>query len=144
MITSSARSLAIFLLLLNGLGALVGGCSLISDPTGASLGLPSSWVDKLPFTNYLIPGIILLLVNGVLSVYCALLTIVRGSRYEKFIIAQGIVLIVWILVQVSIFKMVHVLHVAMFGIGLTIIALGMILSFNQANNGFNSNGNNHI
>jgi hypothetical protein len=144
MINRSARLLAIFLLLLNGIGALIGGWSLMSDPTGVELGLPPSWINRLPFTNYLIPGILLFVINGLLGILCAVGTFARAAGYERFIVTQGVLLMGWILVQVLMLQTVETLHISMLGIGLTLIALGMILSLNQARNGFDNNVNSHI
>lgn len=129
----SARSLVITLLLLNGVAALYGGWSLISDPTGRELELPADWITRLPFDTYLIPGLILLSANGVLSVIAAVLTILRRPGYERFVILQGMVLMSWILIQVCIVRETAFLHFTMAAIGLSITVLGVILLVNTNN-----------
>jgi len=42
------------------LGALPVGVSLITDPSGAGIGLPNSWIANSIFGSYLVPGLYLL------------------------------------------------------------------------------------
>lgn len=135
MINRSARLLAIFLLLVNAAAALYGGWSLMTDSSGAALGLPPEWISRLPFRNYFIPGVMLFLVNGIFSVLAAIATISRSRGYEKFVIVQGCLLIAWIFVQVIILHTTGFLHFATAGIGLTLLGLGFILIIDQMREG---------
>lgn len=60
------RARNIFLIVLGflAIGAIGGGVVLIMSPTGEILGLPISEFNNIPFSNFLIPGIILLTVLG--------------------------------------------------------------------------------
>jgi hypothetical protein len=61
----TARNLLISLLLFLGIGALAGGTLLILSPSGKWLGnLPISILDRSPFSNFLVPGMILFSVIG--------------------------------------------------------------------------------
>ena len=61
----TARNILVALLLFLGLGAMGGGALLILSPSGKLIGgLPLSIVKNSPFTDFLIPGIILFLVLG--------------------------------------------------------------------------------
>lgn len=51
--------------LLLGIGAVFGGTALVLDPSGRQLGVPISILETSPFTNFLIPGFILLIVLGI-------------------------------------------------------------------------------
>jgi hypothetical protein len=63
--SNTARNIHLFLLAFLGLSAIGGGGALIISPSGKLLGgLPLSILDKSPFTNFLIPGIILFVVLG--------------------------------------------------------------------------------
>ena len=53
------------LVIFQGISGILGGIGLILDPTGKSLHLPIIWLENSPFSDYLIPGIILLIVLGV-------------------------------------------------------------------------------
>ena len=53
-----------------GLSAIGGGGALIISPSGALLGgLPLSILGNSPFTNFLIPGMILFLVLGIFPIF---------------------------------------------------------------------------
>lgn len=58
----------IFLIVLGflALGAIGGGIVLIVSPDGALIGLPLSEFKNMPFTSYLIPGIVLFSILGVI------------------------------------------------------------------------------
>lgn len=140
MIHKSARSLAIFLLLVNGVGAFYGGWSLMTDPSGIALGLPRDWIHRIPFHDYFIPGVILFIVNGILSFLCALATMGQSRGYEKMVMVQGSLLTGWILIQVLMLQTTEFLHFTMAVIGLTLIALGAILFINRIRNGLANHG----
>jgi hypothetical protein len=54
----------LFLLAFLGVSALFGGGVLIISPSGRLLGMPLSMLDKSPFTDFLIPGLILFIILG--------------------------------------------------------------------------------
>ena len=61
----TARNILITLLLFLGMSALGGASLLIISPSGKLIGdLPLSILEHSPFTNFLIPGIILFFVLG--------------------------------------------------------------------------------
>jgi len=60
-----SRNILIGLLAMLGLGAIGGGGALILSPSGKLLGgLPLAMLNKTPFSDFLIPGIILFFVLG--------------------------------------------------------------------------------
>ena len=62
---TTARNILLFLLAFLGLSAIGGGGALIISPSGKLLGgLPLSILERSPFNNFLIPGIILFVVIG--------------------------------------------------------------------------------
>lgn len=113
--------LSIALLLINGLGALYGGGNLMIYPDGSGFGMPLSLLACTPFHNFLIPGIILFVANGVSSiVVCtALLLNIRGSWW--LVMAQGAVLVGWIVIQVILIQGVGFLHFLFGFVGLALI-----------------------
>ena len=66
--TKVKRIRNIFLIVLGflALGAIGGGLVLIISPTGELLGLPLSEFNNMPFDSYLIPGVILFSILGVI------------------------------------------------------------------------------
>lgn len=75
-----ARNVLLFVLGFLALGAIGGGAVLIISPTGEMIGLPLSEFKNLPFSSFLIPGIILLTVLGVVP---ALLIIALLRKSES-------------------------------------------------------------
>lgn len=118
--------LAVVLLLINGLGAIYGGTNLVAFPDGSSIGLSLSLLEHSPFENYFVPGIVLLLANGVLSMI-AVLAILMGARISALLVVlQGVLLTGWILVQMLLIQTVYFLHVVMGTIGVLLMVIGWL------------------
>jgi hypothetical protein len=64
--TKITRNLFLVLLGLLSTGAIGGGTILIISPSGELLGIPLSEYKNLPFNSYLIPGIILFILLGII------------------------------------------------------------------------------
>ncbi|PLX13440.1 MAG: hypothetical protein C0597_11745 [Marinilabiliales bacterium] len=60
-----SRNILLALLAFLGLGAIGGGIILIISPTGEMLGVPITEFKNIPFNSFLIPGIILFSVIGI-------------------------------------------------------------------------------
>ena len=102
------------------------GCvSLVAAPDGRIMQMPVSYLDGSPFSDYLIPGLIILLVLGVfrLVVLAGLWLRPRPAWYGAFAVGCG--LIIWILVEVLIIPL-SVLH-AFFGVVGVLIAVVTLL-----------------
>jgi hypothetical protein len=63
--TQLSRTILLILLALLGIGALFGGGVLIVSPSGKLFGMPLSMLDRSPFPDFLIPGMILFVVLGI-------------------------------------------------------------------------------
>jgi hypothetical protein len=120
------RISALLLLSINGLGALYGGISFIADPTGGSMQMPLSYLEHSPFRSYLIPGIVLLLVNGCLSIATIILLLLKHARAPWLVMAQGVLLSGWILVQMALLRMFYPpLHLTFLLMGLCLLGCGI-------------------
>lgn len=87
---------------ITALGALPVSVSLISDPSGAGIGLPNSWISNSIFGSYLVPGLYLLLMNGVGMIGLIVLILARHWAAPWWMGTLGVGLIIWILVQLAI------------------------------------------
>ena len=129
------RSWVLFILqLFLGVGAVFGGVVLMIDPTGDLVGLPSTILERSPFNNFLIPGIILFIVLGVFPLFLSIALITRWDwrmadkinifkdRHWSwtFSLYSGFALIIWITVQVYMINAVALLHILYITLGLTI------------------------
>jgi hypothetical protein len=84
-----------------GIGAVVCGALLIIGPDGHYLQMPSDMLKNSPFRNFLIPGVVLFLVNGVGNIVSAVLCF-RLHRIAGFSgLFFGFGLIIWLFVQIS-------------------------------------------
>ncbi|MBN8707004.1 MAG: hypothetical protein J0L62_14115 [Bacteroidetes bacterium] len=118
------NSLAFLLLLLNGTGAIYGGWLLITSPDGSSLQLPLDYLKSSPFETYLIPGIILFTVNGLFSFLTLLLMILKNKKVPWFILAQGVMLTGWIIVQVIMIQVFHPFQLIFGIVGIILMGIG--------------------
>jgi hypothetical protein len=121
------RAVAIATLAFLGIGAAAGGLMLIADPTGKRIGMPLSFLDHSPFQSFLIPGIILLVANGALSLLIMLAAIRRSPGYGWWVAFQGCVLTGWITVEVIMMRVAAWPHYIYWGIGLVLIVTGLAL-----------------
>lgn len=122
-----SRSISISFLLLTGINAIIAGLLFIIDPSGKKMGMSTSYLSHSPFSTFLIPGITLFLVNGLLNIITAVTTINKYKHYPVLILLQGLFLTGWIIVQVIWVKDFNALHLTMLSIGIVLIANGIIL-----------------
>ncbi len=107
-----------------GIGALFGGGAAILDPV-EPLGVPAELLESSPFSNYLIPGLILFVVIGLGSIFSGF-TAISKSKYQGYISSvSSWALMIWIVVQCLMIRAVAFPHVLFFLIGLA----GAVLAF---------------
>lgn len=121
------RFLAIFLLLFNGVGAVIGGWILMMDPSGVQMQLPADYLAHIPFKDYFIPGLVLFAANGLMSFVVLVATATNRRFYTQMIVVQGAILSGWIMIQTLMVQDVYYLHYIMGSVGLALIGLGFIL-----------------
>jgi hypothetical protein len=119
---------AIFLLLLNSIGAMYGGYNFITDPSGSSMQLPLSFLEHSPFSSYLIPGIVLITINGIFGFTVIILLLINHRAGKYFVVAQGGLLGGWILVQMMMLRTFYPpLHLSFLLIGAALVFLGFAM-----------------
>ena len=122
---------ASLLLIFNGIGALYGGWNLISHPDGSSMQMSLDFLKHSPFHNYLIPGIILFVTNGLFSFAVLTVLISRNLYASWLVLAQGAILTGWIFIQVLLVQTIHPLHIIMGSVGIALIVVGWFLKSKQ-------------
>jgi hypothetical protein len=104
----------VFLILFLSIGAIARGGGLVLGPKGSIIPLPLNLLDRSPFSDYLIPGLILLLFIGVLPAvvfygllkkpnwkWIDVLNVYKDRHWSwTFAIFTGILLILWMDFQI--------------------------------------------
>lgn len=121
---AAARWCAIFLLAFLGLSALAGSVPMIAHPYGNPLGMPQSLLLNTPFRSYLAPGILLLVFNGLLALWCLWTVWGRRPRYGGWTAFQGVVLVLWIMVECVMLHVVVWAHYLYAAVGFALIVAG--------------------
>jgi hypothetical protein len=85
-------------------GALGGGAALLLSPDGSALGLPLSLLGRAGFEDFRIPGLILLVVNGLLPLVSALGLLRRRPWGPASAMVVGLLLVGWIAVEVVLLR----------------------------------------
>lgn len=121
--------------------SLVGGAMLVIKPDGSLLGMQTEWLNESPFKNYLIPGLILFTLNGILPMLTVIglflkpkwefanLFNIYPNRYWAwtYSLYVGIITITWIIMQQMMTNYFWIQPVVIF-IGLLIIICTMLPS----------------
>ena len=99
---------------------------MILHPGGSAF-MPLTLLDHSPFHSYLIPGIVLLAANGVLSLAVLWLVLMRNSYHGLWIVLQGAVLLVWLVIECWMLRTVVWLHWFYAALALVLIFAGSVL-----------------
>lgn len=124
---SFLKYIALLLLLLNGIGALVGGIPMILYPDGSANGISLDYLQFSPFVDYFIPGVVLVTVNGCLSMLVFMALVFNVRHHGLLIVGQGVLLLGWIVIQIGMIREVNFLHFAFASIGIALVMLGNYL-----------------
>jgi len=110
-----------------GTGDVPAGLIFILDPSGGGLGFSPELLEGTFLRNYLIPGLVLLGVNGLGSLLGGALSF-RRHRYTGAVgIVLGALLIAWIVTQVAMIGLVHWLQPLYFGLGVVEVILALLV-----------------
>lgn len=89
--------------------------------------MPLSLLEHSPFRSYLIPGILLLFGNGLLSFVVLLLTLRRVRNYGWWIVLQGSILATWILAEFALLRLYFWPQAIYLGLAALLILTGGML-----------------
>ncbi|MGM9988139.1 MAG: hypothetical protein ACI35O_13055 [Bacillaceae bacterium] len=123
-----AENFSLLLLqVLIGLGAVPAGFILMVDPSGQSLGLDIAYLDSLLFTNYFLPGLALFLFMGIGNLVCAYFTFQDSEYCGMASIILGVLLIMYMFVQIEAIGFQSFLQVVLIGVGVLESVLGKLI-----------------
>ena len=110
-----------------GVTAVLGGFGLVSDPSGAEMEIPLTLLENSIFADYLIPGLVLLIVIGAGNVLGGIATLNRHRHFGTIAIFLGGFLVVYILIETGIVGLLNVSQPIYVILGFSEIVLGLKL-----------------
>ncbi len=115
-----AGKLALILLTLLGVGGLAGGIALVAKPDGSVMHFDPALLAGSPFTDFLVPGLILggLFGIGSFAVVALGLRHVPVAPFLAFAIGCG--QMIWITVELAVIRELSFLHPTFFAVGFAI------------------------
>ena len=125
---SIVKKFAIVILLFNGITACFGGWLLMYRPDGSALNMSVELLEHSPFSTFLIPGIILFFLIGLLSLWTAWLTNRNHDYFVPMIFLQGCLLLGWIAIQIIMIQTINYLHLTFGSASLLLIISALMLS----------------
>ena len=124
------KKLLIFLHAFVGIGALFGGGGAVLNPNNP-MGISVDVLKNSPFSNFLIPGIILLVVIGFGNLFAAAV-LYYDYKYNMYIShLLGLTLVGWIVVQCIMMRTINILHTIYFIIGAVESVLSLKIIMNK-------------
>lgn len=107
--------------------AIVSGLMLILYPSGELLQVPLGMLKGSPFSDFLIPGIILFFVNGIGQLIAGIITLRRHPQAALVGVVFGIGLMIWIFVQVNMIGGGHILQYSYFFVGVVETSIAFLM-----------------
>lgn len=90
-------------------------------------GVPRQWLEHSPFTDYLVPSLVLMLcVGGVMLLGC-IAVFAHWQQARAWTLAAAVILLIWLSVQVLILGFVSYLQPTTAVFALVLLALGLLL-----------------
>jgi hypothetical protein len=122
----TARQLTLAILFLLIAGAFYGSYHLITDSTGSSIGLPFYLLNGSPIKDYSLPGWLLLFTVGIPASMVVIEIWRKSKRYSFLIMLQGILLSLFIIVQMILFGETFLIQFVFLFLGIALIGLGLL------------------
>lgn len=117
------RMVLIVLEIIIGVGAVGGGVYVLLGAPG----VPREWLQGSPFRSYAAPGLVLLVVVGGSMFAGAGLLLADASRARSVSLIAGLVLVGWIVAQVSVVGRRHWLQPVCLVLGFAVVVLSLFL-----------------
>jgi uncharacterized protein YybS (DUF2232 family) len=125
-----------------GVGAFAGGGAMVIDPSGDLIHMPTSMLERSPFSDFLFPGILLFIVFGIMPLLVVYGLIKRPewhlvellNPFKKLCSFWALSLyigfgqIIWITVQTYMLNSVVTIHLIYMSLGLLIQAVTLLPS----------------
>ncbi len=116
-----ARRLLATACLVTGITALAGGTALVASPDDALVHMPTFTLSHSPFSTFLMPGLLLLLVVGISNVIAGWLVIRDRLSANAWAFTGGAALLGWIVTEIAMLRTINVLQLVYFGMSVVIM-----------------------
>lgn len=120
------RYVLLVLLVLLGLNGLIGGAMLLADPSGAAMALSLEMLEGLPISDFILPGLFLVVVMGLAPLGIAYACWKRFAWARHAALTQGVVLVFWIGLQIALWGTPVGIQVISLLWGLLLIAVAYV------------------
>ena len=112
-------------LLFLSISGMAGGIGILMDPSGASLSLPDDLLVGLPIDTFMLPGLYLVLVYGLVSLVIAYGLWKQAPWAWGAAVVLSIILLGWIIGQVILWGSPHIFQIVYFVLGLAMLILSL-------------------
>ncbi len=112
---------------ITAIGAIPAGIGYLIDTTGAAMGVTVEMLANSPLTSFLIPGLFLVLVHGLGNIVLAIVNFRKMPVAGISSLGMGIVLCMWIIIQVYWIGLGSFLQPLFLAVGLAEIVLGTLI-----------------
>lgn len=120
------RALRICLLVVAWFNLLSALAGMVGLTIGGGIGIPLRWLEHSPFTSFVWPGIILGVVVGGAQALAIAAQYARLRLAPGLHAAAGLVMMIWILVEIAMMLVWSPLHGIYFGTGLVQVVLAVL------------------
>ena len=114
-----------------GLGGLYGGAALLLDPAGGLLGVSAELLENLPLSNFILPGLFLLIVMGLTPLALIILLWKRVIWAWPTAVALSLVLILWVTTQLLLWGSPVPIQLTYLGLGFLLLVLNLTPAVRQ-------------
>ena len=122
-----ARTASLVLLFFLGITALAGAAPMILDPGSRDSVYPLELLGQTPFKSFLIPGLILGIFNGILSLVFAIMVLRKHPLESWFVWFQGGVLLGWLTTEAFMDVIYLPLTLTYFLVAVLLVVCGVLL-----------------
>jgi hypothetical protein len=120
------RRLLATLCLFTGLTSVLGGAELALAPDGSLVGLPLSLLRYSPFTDFLVPGLLLAGVVGAINTVAGVLVLARKPPAGGEALVGGVAMATWIGVELALLRSFHWLHGVYLALAAAIVVVALV------------------
>ena len=114
-----------FILFVVGITALLTGLAMMSSPDGNLVGLNFNILKSTPFKDFLIPGLLLFVLVGLVNILALFYQIIDNPKRFYWALTAGIITVIWVTSQYLIIGQLLQLDIAYFLASFILICIAL-------------------